>query len=360
MRHTRDMHYTSLQLKNYRSYEDSSFELSEGVNIVVGPNASGKTNLLEAVLVASRGSSFRVSDRDLIRYGQEWLKILAITSESQERSVVIKANGESASTKEFKINNVTHKRLSPNKIIPTTLFEPEHLRMIHGSPEIRREYLDSILSFTQTDHKNTLNRYKKALAQRNRLLKSEHRINADDVFVWDVQLSEYGAKINAARNTLTEEINNKAEEVYSSISGHKSKLQIKYDTTGFKKDYASKQLKLYQERFNIDRTRGFTTRGPHREDISFELNGADAAISASRGETRTLILACKIIELETLENATGRKPIVLLDDVFSELDGARRIALAEYLKQHQTIITTTDADAIIKSFLDGYNVITTS
>ena len=353
------MHYTSLQLKNFRSYTDISVELAPGVNIIVGPNASGKTNMLEALLVASRGSSFRANDRVLIQHKKKATKITALTSEDHERTVLIRGLDEDRSEKEIKINGVLHKRMTLSKIVPTTLFEPEHLRMIHGSPETRREYMDGILSILEPDYKPTLNRYKKALAQRNRLLKDDRAINPDDVFVWDVQLSEYGARINEARNRLAGMINAKASDLYSSISGKKSKLKVEYDMGGPKENYASWLLKTHQNRFPIDRQRGFTTRGPHREDLVFILNGKNAAEAASRGETRTIMLVCKITELQLIEEALDRKPIILLDDVFSELDGSRRLALTEYFKEHQAIITTTDADAIVKSFLDGYNVITT-
>ncbi len=353
------MHYTSLQLKNFRSYTDLSVELSAGVNIVVGPNASGKTNLLEAILVASRGSSFRATDRMLIQHKKNAAKISAITSESQERTVVLKAIDEDKSSKEFKINGVIPKRLSLHKTVPTTLFEPEHLRMVHGSPETRREYMDTMLGQLEPDYKSNLSRYKKALAQRNRLLKHDGPLQPDDVFVWDVQLSEYGARINAARHTLAEAINKKSNALYSSISGKKSKLDVAYDPEGITGDYASNLLKTYQARFSVDRQRGFTTRGPHREDLDFTLNGKTASQSASRGETRTIVLVCKVMELHLTEDQLERKPIILLDDVFSELDGSRRLALTDYFKEHQAIITTTDADAIVKSFLDGYNVIAT-
>ena len=354
------MHYTSLQLKNFRSYTDLSVELSSGVNIVVGPNASGKTNMLEALLVASKGSSFRANDRVLIQHKKKAAKITAITSESQERSVTLRAVDDEKSTKEIKINGVLNKRLSQNKVVPTTLFEPEHLRMVHGSPETRREYLDTILSATEPDYKSTLNRYKKALAQRNRLLKDERTINPDDVFVWDVQLSEYGARLNESRTRLANAINKEANSLYSSVSGKKSKLNTLYNPEEQHDDYASWLLKTYQTRFTIDRQRGFTTRGPHRDDLHFELNGKDASQAASRGEARTIVLVCKVMELQLMEAAFDRKPIILLDDVFSELDGSRRLALTEYFKEHQAIITTTDADAIVKSFLDDYNVIATS
>lgn len=356
------MFYTSIHLKNYRSYSDFSVEFGDGVNIVVGPNASGKTNLLEALLVASVGGSFRVNDRALIRYGEEELRLVATTNTDQERIVSIKTVGPDKTAKEFRINQVKHKRLSSNKVVPTVLFEPEHLRMIHGSPELRRDYLDTLLSQTTPEYKTTLNRYKKTLAHRNRLLKQERRTpSRDSIFVWDVQLSQYGEKLNSARRQLVEQINKEASTVYSAVSGKKSSLNLLYNRTGYTADdYGSWLLKNLHSRFEVDLQRGFTTIGPHREDVEFIINQTSAAESASRGETRSIVLVCKILELSLIEATLDQKPIILLDDVFSELDGSRRLALTDYLKNHQTIITTTDADAIVKSFLDGYTVIATS
>lgn len=353
------MHYTSIELKNFRSYTDHSVEFYEGVNIVVGPNASGKTNLLESVLYISRGSSFRAQDRSLIQEGADWFRLHATTNDDHKRSVTVKKQEDETTKKEFALDGSKSQRLHQSKIIPTTLFEPEHLRMIAGAPEKRREYLDSILMQTVSGYATTMRRYKKALAQRNRLLKEGHPKTADDVFVWDVQLSEYGAIIHQERSKLAESINASASETYTHVSGNKTVVEVIYSAGGVHQDYASKLLKGLQERFKTDRERGFTTLGPHREDLQFFINTKDASTSASRGEARTLVLVCKVMEMNLLEESYDKKPIVLLDDVFSELDGLRRRALTEFLKHHQTIITTTDADAIIKSFLGDYNVIAT-
>lgn len=352
------MHYTSLQLRNYRSYFDFSVEFEPGVNIVVGPNASGKTNLLEAIQVISRGSSFRVADKSLIMHGKNIAKIHAITDESRERSIILSTDESMRLTKEIRINDVAYRRMTSEKSIPTVLFEPEHLRMIHGSPDGRRDYLDSILSLVNPQYKTNLNRYRKALSQRNRLLKTGNKILPDDVFVWDVQLSEYGSRIDSERKQLIDRINQTASDIYSAVSGEKSSLVLEYSNT-ISADYASVALKIHQANINNDHLRGFTGFGPHRDDVKFILNGVDAQKSASRGETRTIVLVCKIIEIVITKEKLDMKPIVLLDDVFSELDGSRRLALTKYLNDHQTIITTTDADAIVKSFLGGFNVIAT-
>ncbi len=347
------MIYTDLLLKNFRSYESLSSELSPGVNIVVGPNASGKTNLLEAVLVVSQGATYKGADQDLIKFGEDWVRIEA-RSKDHHRAVKI-----SGAQKEIELDEVKLKRMPLEKTVPITLFEPDHLRMVYGPPETRRNYLDDILKQTTPGIKSVMAKYKRALSQRNRLLKSLKKPSDDHFFVWDVKLSEYGAKLSSERAALIDKINSRSSEIYSELSGSKTKLAVKYDRTVVGSDYASTMLKGLQGNLIKDFERGFTTIGPHREDFSFALGGHEASTSASRGETRTMVLMCKLVEMLIIEDMRDERPILLLDDVFSELDSSRRMALTEYLKDYQTIITTTDADSIVQHFLGDYNVIPT-
>lgn len=349
------MYYSSLRLKNYRSYSDYIATFSPGVNIIVGPNASGKTNLLEALLVVSRGGSFRAPDSDLIYFNEPWARIEAETDSEHERVVTIKRI-DGGSVKTLKIDNVGVKRLTQDKIIPVVLFEPEHLRMIHGSPTIRRDYIDGILQNTVAGYGTTLRNYKRVLAQRNRLLKLGRYTN-DEFFIWDVKLAELGAEIVAQRIKTIESINQKAKNIYSALSNIETDIMLKYSTPLSVQDYASALTRELHARIQTDIQRGFTGVGPHREDIIFTMNTHNAQNTASRGETRTLILMCKLVELELLEQQHGSKPLLLLDDVFSELDASRRRALTEYLSEYQTIITTTDADAVIDNFIGDYKVI---
>lgn len=349
------MYITSLRLRQFRSYDDFSIELSPSVNIIVGPNASGKTNLLEAFQVACVGSSFRAKDSDLVKFNKAGAKIEAL-GEDLSRTIKIKPDGDGF-VKQITIDGLDIKRLTINKTLPIVLFEPEHLRMIHGSPDKRRDYMDSILGMTIPTYKNTLRQYKRALAQRNRLLKQGGSIVKDHLFVWDVKLSEYGALIMEARINLIKRINQEANDVYRGLSGLKDKVELNYVSKVRTVDIRSAILKGLNQNLNKDILRGFTSIGPHRDDLQFILNKHDAQISASRGETRSLVLMCKIIELKVLEETYGRKPILLLDDVFSELDSKRRRALTSYLKDYQVIITTTDADSVLEHFLKDTNVI---
>jgi len=348
----------SLRLQNFRSYSDYTTELSEGVNIVVGPNASGKTNLLEALYVANTGKSFRVKDTDLIQIGKEWARI---DQETEDGLRIWKLDDSKERTeKTLEANGEVKKIISRNQKIPTTLFEPSHLRLLTGSPDTRRSYLDQLLSQSDTRYAGALRKYSRALKQRNALLK-QGSIKEDDIFVWDVKLSEYGGFVNSSRKALIELINNEISQDYSEIAGEKTKIEIVYKDTVSSADYNTSLLKKLQNSLDEHIARGYTPCGPHREDFEVIMNGNDASVKASRGESRTLVLVLKLIELSQLEQRTERKPTLLLDDVFSELDGARRKALTEHISGYQTIITTTDAEAVIEHFNTGeYKIIPTT
>ncbi len=346
----------SLRLQHYRSYIDETFEFEEGVNIIVGPNASGKTNLLEAVLVACRGSSFRARDNDLIRFNESWARLDAKTP-TQVRTVKFTGGVTNIVKKQFIIDSNTLSRLPVGRQLPTILFEPSHLMMLHGSPEARRDYLDSLLSQTQEGYSKTMRDYKRALAQRNALLKHS-TFAASQLFAWNVRLSELGGLVATARLAIVERINSKLQPTYFSLAGNKkTKTALTYTTACRTSDYASSLLSLLESRQDTDIERGYTTIGPHRDDMVLSFGGHSAMEVASRGETRTAILALKVIELGILESAFSQKPIVLLDDVFSELDGKRRRALTEVIKGYQTIITTTDADVVIQHFMEKCHII---
>lgn len=347
--------YRVLELKNFRSYSDYSLELSENVNIVVGPNASGKTNLLEALYVLSRGKSFRASEKDLIQFDKPWLRLDGRWNDS-ERTFIYKLNEDGTKSKELRVNDKVYRRLSGKQLLPTTLFDPEHMRLISGSPETRRTFMDTLLEQVNEEYASHIRQYKRAIAQRNRLLKSLNP-SPDHLFVWDLKLAEHGVRIRDARMKLMDDINQQASEIYTELAGKKSTVALNYLNSLDSEDYQSSLLKALHERHKIDMQRGFTTIGPHREDFEVILNDYEASSSASRGETRTAVLMAKIMELKLLEQHTGTRPLLLLDDVFSELDGTRRRALTEFLKPYQTIITTTDADAIVKRYLKNYTVI---
>lgn len=318
------------------------------MNIVVGPNASGKTNLLEAVLVVSSGSSFRVRDKDLIRFGAPWSRLDG-TFDSQQRTVKISADQE-AHTKSFEIDATKLRRLSLERTLPVVLFEPNHMQLISRGPDQRRTFFDDWLARTQSGFKTIANKYQRALAQRNALLKQGPKQADNQLFVWNIRLSELGAQIVEARLVLLDTLNKSLGRTYSRISGKRSKVHLAYESPIRADNYSSSMLSHLEKSLKRDFNRGFTGYGPHREDIIIMLKSKPASFSASRGELRSIVLALKIAELELVEKARGQRPIFLLDDVFSELDNARRQHLVAYLKDYQTLITTTDADAVVGYF----------
>jgi len=344
---------SSIQLKNFRSYTSGSFEFEPGVNIIVGPNASGKTNLLEAILTLCRGGSYRARDIELIMFNKPWARIDGFF-EKQNRSVkLIKDPETDKIDKQFVIDAKSYKRLGLDKTVAAVLFEPNHLQLIIRGPETRRDYFDDLLARSQPGFKTLSANYKRALTQRNWLLKLGASHGSKQIFVWDVRLSELGENIAKLRQQLVDDINKEVAKSYGHIAGSRTKLSLEYQSQFKIESYASQMLSKLGASVDRDYQRGFTAYGPHREDFIFNLASKNATTTASRGETRSIVLSLKVFELGLIERVRGQKPIFLLDDVFSELDGARRRSLVDFLKKYQTIITTTDADAVLEYFARG-------
>jgi DNA replication and repair protein RecF len=250
-----------------------------------------------------------------------------------------------------------YKRLSLQATLPLVLFEPNHLLLLNGSPDRRREYLDDLLEHVRPGYAALRRKYKRTLAQRNALLKKGYEAAEGQLFPWNVRLSELGGNIAKSRNELVDTIDRAIAPLYKDLSRTKAKVGIAYQPQFPIENYETSLLKKLEASALLDSQRGFTAAGPHREDFLTMLGGKPSGETASRGEVRTCILALKIIELDIIEKARGAKPILLLDDVFSELDGARRRALTEHLQPHQTFITTTDADVVAKHFTEHSNII---
>ncbi len=349
------MTVSDLSLKNYRSYQEDVFEFGAGVNIIVGPNASGKTNLLEAILVLCTGSSYRVKDIDLISFNAPWARLEADTSEGKR--IVTIERLEDSTKKKYVIGGNNLSRLTLQKTVPVVIFEPEHLRMLHGGPERRREYLDQLLEQTVASYGRLRRDYRRTLYQRNTLLKNIQSDQDPQLFAWNVRLSELGGKIVQARTDLIKELQGEIQDIYNQLASASGTVTLQYAADANPENYSSEVLTLLSRNIQKDRLRGFTGNGPHRHDLQVVLNGHPASVAASRGETRTLLLALKILELKLLERVRDKKPILLLDDVFSELDGARRRALTQFLEQYQSFITTTDADIVVQHFMDNCTIL---
>lgn len=337
---------SNVRLQHFRSYTDSAFEFGDGVNIIVGPNGSGKTNLIEAILVLMCGSSYRATDTDLIEFEHDWARLDARTSDSV-RTIKLQRNNQTRKTYNINENKYTH--LSEKQQIPVVLFEPNHLSILQGPPEGRRNYLDEVLTQTQPGYTSVRRNYKRVLAQRNTLLK-HHKARSQDFFPWNLRLSELGAVIHRQRAQYVAEMNEQIGALYAEISTTNTQVSLVYESRFSSEGYETQLFQALENNLEKDVLRGFTTHGPHREDMIVLFNGVPSELTASRGETRTVVLALKILELRAVEAAQDKKPLLLLDDVFSELDGARRRALTAYLHRYQSFITTTDADIVVKHF----------
>ncbi|HEU5187998.1 MAG TPA: DNA replication and repair protein RecF, partial [Candidatus Saccharimonadales bacterium] len=322
--------YTSLRLQRFRSYTDFTTPLTHGVTVIVGPNGSGKTNLLEAMYVLSMGGSFRAGDRDLLAHDQEWFKVDGVWVD-QKRSFAYRVRGNGTAEKQFEFDGVKKARLTHNYSVPVVLFEPDHLRLLRASPSGRRDYLDSLLAKLYPDFTWLKHQFERVLQQRNAVLKRHlsRQQREDHLFVWDIRLAELAKRLVERRMELVGAFNTRLAVVYSAIAQKASALSVVYATAIDHENYQAQFLHLLHTSVERDVERGFTSHGPHRDDFVVTLANSPAASSASRGEMRSILLAFKIIELELLAECNDKTPILLLDDVFSELDASRCRALAQ-------------------------------
>ena len=350
------MIFTDIRLQNYRSYDEASFELGRGVNIVMGPNAAGKTNLLEALMVAAVGKSYRARDHLLVRNGSSWLRLDVHTNDNQTRVVKVVKDAAEKPTKTFEIDEKVYKRLPLQLKQPVVLFQPDDLRLLHGEPQQRRDYIDDLLEQLVPGYQSLRVNLRRVVAQRNALLK-QPSVSQSQLFAWNLRLCDVASQVVAKRHELISQFNQQISETYSAISGKNTSLSIVYTSKTPIETYSATLMKQLDAQLELDRRRGFTSRGPHRDDMLVYFDEELLSNTASRGENRTFMLSLKVLELAILEASSGKRPLLLLDDVFSELDGARRKALTNYLSDYQTLITTTDADVIAKSFTENSNLI---
>jgi DNA replication and repair protein RecF len=324
--------------------------------MIVGPNASGKTNLLEAVLVIASGKSYRAKDSELVQFEQPWARLDGYSETGAKRTV--KVEREPLPTKSYEIDGKSYKRLTMNHALPVVLFEPNHLQLLTGSPEQRRSFLDDLLEQTIPGYGSLRRQYRRTLAQRNALLKQDYADHRQ-MFPWDIRLSQLAGQIVRARAGLLTQLDSEMGPLYKDLSKTKTVVQLSYNTQFVIDSYESQLLRKLETTIVTDRMRGFTTHGPHRDDFVLSYDGRTASETASRGETRSAVLALKILELQNIEAARMQTPLLLLDDVFSELDSSRRSGLTEHLSRYQTFITTTDADTSKQSFSGTVAVIQT-
>lgn len=344
------MKLAKLQLENFRNYSSYLHEFApdKDCTIIVGPNGKGKTNLLEAIYVLSLGKSFRaLFQDDLINWDNAYMRChCSIKRDNESLDLEVFYSNAPIRRKNFKRNGVSMKNSEYLGNLLTVLFHPEDLNMLYLSPSLRRRYLDIVLCQTDKKYLYALFKYKKVLKQRNALL---HKIRETrfkgvdiknllaDLDAWNTEFIEFADVIIQKRTKFIQLLADQIEKAYRSISGQNENISIEYQNN-LQQPYQDELL----SRRDKDIYRAESSAGPHRDDLKFCINGKEIASSASRGEFRTLLLAIKLGEIEYIKAKTGQNPVLLLDDVFSELDIERRKQLLNAIKGCQTIITTTD------------------
>jgi len=361
------MYVSYLSLTQFRNYARLELELQACIHLIQGGNAQGKTNLLEAVYyLATTKSPLASHDRELMRWeadqdvmphtyvvgrfsrrGLEHTIEIALVKEPVEGN-----GGEQVLRRQIRLDGVVRRAIDILGQLNVVLFLPEDIVLVSGAPGERRHYLDVLLCQIDTEYCHSLSRYNRVLVQRNALLKQlrEGTGGRAELPYWDEQLADLGALVLSRRLVACEALGNYARRLQMRLTGGREALEVRYQCAGIDApteadEVALKQslLQALRRGLNEDRMRGITQTGPHRDDVRFLVNGHDATIYGSRGQQRTVALALKLAEVELMTARVGEPPVLLLDDVVSELDQLRSDCLIEALdRAEQTLITTTD------------------
>ena len=338
----------SVELNNFRNYESLHMELDSGTNILYGDNAQGKTNILESIYVSGTTKSHKGSkDREMIRFGCEESHIRTIVEKGgvdYQIDMHLKKNR----SKGIAINRIPIRKASELfGILNLVFFSPEDLNIIKNGPSERRRFLDLELCQLNKLYLYELTLYNKILNQRNKLLKDIifRPELKDTLSVWDDQLVESGKKIIEAREEFVRELGVIVQKIHKSLSGDKEELILSYEPDSRAEELEQK-MREYRER---DLKFGQTTAGPHRDDLSFFLDQVDIRRFGSQGQQRTSALSLKLSEIELVKKSVHETPILLLDDVLSELDSNRQNFLLNSIHDIQTLITCTGLDEFVKN-----------
>jgi DNA replication and repair protein RecF len=345
------MHIKSLELKNYRNYNDLSISFLPGSNLFYGDNAQGKTNILESIYLAGTSRSHRGSkDRELIKFGEEESHI-RLFLEKREIEHRIDIHLKKNKTKGIAIDGMPIRKSGDLLgILNIIFFSPEDLSIIKNGPGERRRFLDMELCQLQKVYMHDLTQYNKILRQRNQLLAQifYDRNLIDTLDIWDMQLEKYGISIIEKRKLFIKELNEIIGNIHKKLTGGKEKIIVSYENHVDEENF-SHQLRKRRE---IDLKYKNTGIGPHRDDMKIMVNDIDVRTYGSQGQQRTAALSLKLSEIELVKRKIGDTPILLLDDVLSELDSNRKSYLLESIRGIQTFITCTGLEEFVNSQLD--------
>lgn len=351
------MFLTRMSIQNYRNYDQIELKADPKVNIFVGSNAQGKTNLLEAIYVLALSKSHRThQDKQLIRWNEDHASLYGEVEKKYglaRLSLSIGTQGKKA-----KINSLEQKKLSAFiGTLNVVMFAPEDLEIVKGSPGIRRRFLDMEIGQVHPGYLHDSSQYQKVLLQRNNFLKQlagKAGGNSSSMLdIWNEQLAQYGSKIVKKRKGFIVQLQKWAQTIHEGITNGSEQIQIEYRPSVSAKDTEDEamlfdrfMIKLSQVKEQEIR-RGATLVGPHRDDMVFHINGKEVQVYGSQGQQRTAALSLKLAELELIREEIGEYPVLLLDDVLSELDRNRQTQLIEtFQNKVQTFITTTGLDSV--------------
>ena len=343
------MRVRELKLKNYRNIEDALLTPAEGINLIWGENAQGKTNLLEAVWLFTSCKSFRgAKDRELVRFDEAEAKL---TMWYDARGLTEEAALEIDSRRRAFAGGLPLP--SPTKLMgefTAVVFSPAHLSLVKNGPTERRRFLDTAICQVQPAYAAVLRAYTRALDQRNSLLKDipYHSELLDTLDVWDERLSQAGEKILQTRQRYVSRLSQAAQTVYDGLSQGREQLEIRYSSA-----CADRFAESLREARKADLSAGVSTVGPHRDDLEIAVGGVSARAFGSQGQQRSAALAIKMAEGEILKEVTGEYPVLLLDDVMSELDASRQDYILNHIENRQVFITCCDPDAIRRATVGG-------
>ena len=328
----------SIKLRNFRCHKQYELACTEQTTLILGKNGSGKTSVLEAIYEALRGKSFRATDAEIMRRGADFYQVELTQDDGEVRSVTF--DGQK---KNFRVQGRKYQRLPARYQYPIVLFEFKDLDLVSASPSRKRSYFDEAIGRITPSYAQNLRHYEQTIRQRNQLIKQE--ASPEQFFSWDILLAKYGCALRRERQHYLDMVNQQLSAVYQSIAHNQDQITVVYRPYGAEEAVVDIQeyLSALQRHAQRDLLFGYTTYGAHRDQYDFIFNGQPAKGSASRGEVRSIMISLKFIEAAEIEAKTHVKPLILLDDVFSELDAERRQCLVENFRDHQIILTSTES-----------------
>ncbi len=338
---------TSVELTNFLSYERAQVYFDGGLNVVYGENAVGKTNLIDSIYLCSLGKSSRHNkDKDLIRWGAENGAKVTLTVKKRFSKHTLEFFIDKQGKKHILVDKLPIAKIGELMgVLNVVFFSPQEMRLVKESPQDRRRFMDIGISQQCKTYFYALQRYNALLAQRNKILKSyKGRPSLPNMLkIVDTDFIRVATYIIKERKKFVEEIAPIAESHHNKLTSGKENLHLLYETENVDFNDVEGSLKVLLEgALENDQRLEYTTIGPHRDDIKISASGIDLRRFGSQGQQRSAVLSLKLAEISSFEKRTGEKPILLLDDVMSELDASRREALFEAIKGIQTIITATD------------------